>query len=280
MQEWESTCFMSFCCHHRCREILKCAKRQCFSERHYISMYSCTYSFVLKPPTEAFQNRDLFPLMFWCCLQTAVELHFVTDKLQKIWRFKACMGLSEFLRSANLMVSAYSLVLQALPGEIPDGNRDIVWLQRAHAKICIEAPDRFKRGLETQCMLAKPEARLAQNFFILHEDPTVEKHRNSISTHQKRGIFWFFMILIHSKIQQFEQIVFEVLLFLQKWQWNQQESHKTECTLPPSWVTSLLVFPYVTSCILLKIALLSVCLFVSRSSILQLFSHMCIPVTS
>lgn len=36
------------------------------------------------------------------------------------------MGLSEFLRSANLMVSAYSLVLEALPGEIPDGNRGII----------------------------------------------------------------------------------------------------------------------------------------------------------
>lgn len=35
------------------------------------------------------------------------------------------MGLSEFLRSANLMVSAYSLVLEALPGEIPDGNGGI-----------------------------------------------------------------------------------------------------------------------------------------------------------
>lgn len=178
-----------------------CKETECFSERHYISIYSCICSFVLKPPAGAFQNRDLFPFLFQCCLQTAVELHFMTGKLQKVWRFKACMGLSEFLRSANLIVSAYSLVLQALPGEIPDGNRDIVWLQRAQAKICIQAPDKFKRGLETQCVLAKPEARHAQAFLIPHEDPTIEKHRNAIFTHQKRGILWFFIILIHSKIQ-------------------------------------------------------------------------------
>lgn len=142
-----------------------CKKPECFSERHYISIYSCIYSFVLKPPTGVFQNRGLFPFMFQCCLQTAVELHFVTDKLQKLWRFKACMGLSESLRSANLMVSAYILVLQALPSEMPDGNRDIVGLQRAQAKIWIRAPDRFKRGLEMWCMLAKPIARHTQRLF-------------------------------------------------------------------------------------------------------------------
>jgi len=154
--------------------------------------------------------------MFQCCLQTAVELHFMTGKLQKVWRFKAYMRLSEFLRSANLMVSACSLVLQALPGEIPDGNRDIVRLQRAQAKICFQTPDRCKRRLESRCMLAKPKARHAQTYLILCEDATLQKHRNSISMHQKRIILWFFMITIHSKIQQFTRIVFAVLLFLHK----------------------------------------------------------------
>lgn len=132
-----------------------CKETECFSERHYISIYDFIYPFALKPPTGAFWNSDLFPFMLQCHLQTAVELHFMTGNLQKVWRFKVCMGLSEFLRSANLMVSAYSSVLEALPGETPDGNRGIIWFQRAQTKLCIQAPDRFKRGLQTQCMLAK-----------------------------------------------------------------------------------------------------------------------------
>lgn len=180
------------------------------SERHYISIYNFIYPFVLWLPTGALWNRDLFPFMLQCCLQTAVELHFTSGNLQKAWRFKVCMGLSEFLRSANLMVSACSVVLEAFPGEIPDGNRDIIWLQRAQAKICIQAPDRFKRGLKTQRMLAEHAQILLcipdmHRFYGSSWGPHRKKTK-SIPIHQKKRHFVglvFFIILIHSTVQQF-----------------------------------------------------------------------------
>lgn len=177
-----------------------CKETECFSERRYISIYKFIYPFVLKPPTGAFWNRDLFPFMLQCCMQTGVELQFTTGNLQKVWRFKVCMGLSEFLRSASLMVSAYSLVLEALPGEIPDGNRDIIWLQRAQTKIRIQAPDRFKRGLKTQCTMAKHAQTLLcmpdmHRFFDSSWESHRKKHRKVILTRQKKrhfvGFLWF-----------------------------------------------------------------------------------------
>lgn len=52
-----------------------CKETECFSERRYISIYNFIYPFVLWLPTGALWNRDLFPFMLQCCLQTAVELH-------------------------------------------------------------------------------------------------------------------------------------------------------------------------------------------------------------
>lgn len=167
---------MGFCYHHGCREILKYAETECFSERHYISIYDFIYPFALKPPTGAFWNRGLFPFMLQCCLQTA-ELYFMTGNLQKVWMFKVCMGLSEFLRSANLMVSAYSLVLEALPGEIPDGNRGIIWLQRVQTKICIQALIDLRGSWRHSACWQNTQrsfcaCQICTDFLILHEDPT------------------------------------------------------------------------------------------------------------
>lgn len=173
-------------------------------------------------------------------------------------------------------------------------------------------------------MLAKPKARHAQTILILCEDPTVEKHRNSVSTHQKRSISWFFIILIHFKIQQFALFFcccswFAVLFFfwggwfsfvwfyfglglvcvqfdlgfflfwfgLVFYKQNQQESHKPECTVISLMSDQSSGLSLCEELVLKRqISFLSACmyyapcLYISCSSILQLFSHMCTTLTS
>lgn len=88
---------------------------------------------------------------------------FQTGELQELWSFKACEDLSELLSSADLLLSAHGLLLQALPDVIPDGHRDTTSLQRAHAKISIQAPDRLKRVLEG-AQIANPRADCTGSF--------------------------------------------------------------------------------------------------------------------
>lgn len=200
---------MGFCYHYVCREILKYAKRQNASLKGVIFPY--IISFILLScgyPQELCETEICFHSCFSVvCRQ---QWSYMTGNLQKAWRFKVWMGLSEFLRSANLMVSAYSVVLEAFPGEIPDGNRGIIWLQRAQAKICIQAPDRFKRGLKTQCMLAE-HAQILLCMSDTHRfngsswGPHRKKNKVNSYTSKKEAFcrVLFFMILIHSTVQQF-----------------------------------------------------------------------------
>lgn len=72
---------------------------ECFSGSCCASIRSRICFFAPKPPPGAPRNRALVPSLFPWRLPTAMELHFATSKLQRCWRLKACMSLSEFLRS-------------------------------------------------------------------------------------------------------------------------------------------------------------------------------------
>lgn len=102
-----------------------------------------------------------------------------------------------------------------------------------------------------------------------------EKNIESKFPHIKKEAFCAFFYYsnpFHNWIVSIDNIWSIAFFSLHKEKWT-VKPHKNECTLSPSWVTSLLVFPYVVSCILPMTSLLSLYLFMSYSSILQLFSH-------